>query len=69
MIQKITLTIFFTCLFITAALVLYFVWSEGPPTDTWGQIAGTTFIVGLTSFLTWITESIYRMKVVANKEK
>ncbi|OGG55355.1 hypothetical protein A3D62_02280 [Candidatus Kaiserbacteria bacterium RIFCSPHIGHO2_02_FULL_49_11] len=60
--QIITLAIFFMCLFSCAGLVLFFIWAGGPPGERWMQTAATLFVVGLTFFLVWFTETLYRIR-------
>jgi len=53
--ERIALRIFFTCMPITAVLVLFGIWfgERLQPPEWIFQIAGTAFVLGLASFLTW----------------
>ena len=55
MIQRIALRLFYYMMFPCAALVITFIWAGGPPDPIYGQIVATLFVVGLASFLTWLT--------------
>jgi hypothetical protein len=65
-IQKATLVIFFSCMVITAVLMLVSVWTfmaqadKGP--NPVMQYIFTFFIVGLASFLTWFTTMILEIR-------
>jgi hypothetical protein len=61
--QYITLRIFYVMMVITASLFLYIIWRGGP--DNFGvinKLTFTTFVVGLASFLIWVTAIILEVK-------
>jgi len=65
MFEKITLRIFFFCLVTCASLVLFLIWTGGPdkPDAEWAfKTAGTLFIVGLASFLSWLVTFAYGVR-------
>ena len=50
-------------MFVTAGMFLYMIWRGGP--DSFGiinQLTFTSFVVGLGSFLVWITTVILEIK-------
>jgi len=62
-IQYFALRIFLTLMFVTAGMFLYMIWRGGP--DSFGiinQLTFTSFVVGLGSFLVWITTVILEIK-------
>ena len=66
MIEKISFRIFLSCLFPTALLMIYQIWTVGP--DEAGgpppviQLAFTMFVIGLTAFLIWLSSMLYRIR-------
>lgn len=62
-IQYIALRVFFIATVLCAGLMLSIVWSHGPDTfSIINQIALTSFVVGLFSFLVWIVSIIIEIK-------
>lgn len=62
MIEKITLRIFFVCLFSCASLFLAFLWAGPGGEDPWFfKFVPTFFVIGLASFLTWFVAIAYKI--------
>lgn len=60
-IAYLSLRIFLSCMFLCAALFLYAIWSQPEPAETTMKFVVTVFVVGLASFLTWITTVIQKI--------
>jgi hypothetical protein len=60
--KHVTFPLFLICLFSCAALVLFFIWNDGPPSDVWMQAAATLFVIGLGSFLLWFVATILEIR-------
>ncbi|OHA40992.1 MAG: hypothetical protein A3G59_01825 [Candidatus Taylorbacteria bacterium RIFCSPLOWO2_12_FULL_47_20] len=59
MTKKISLYVFFTCLFACAAIVLYsFVFAAEELPQEWFRAAASLFVIGLTAFLIWFVAEI-----------
>jgi len=57
--EQMTFRIFFVCLIGCAALVLTFIWGNGPSAPIYFKIAATLFVIGLGSFLIWFSMTFY----------
>jgi len=65
--QKATLRIFLSCMVITASLMLIVVWTTMTQPNSGGphpimQYIFTFFIIGLASFLTWLTSMVIEIR-------
>lgn len=62
-IQYYTLRIFLTMMVLCASLMLHMIWRGGPDEfDVINQLTISSFVIGLGSFLIWITTIIIEVK-------
>lgn len=61
-IQKITLGIFLVAMIICVDLALFLIWSPSHEFDIVNRLMVTLFIIGLASFLIWITTIIIEVR-------
>ena len=60
MIERITVRIFFVCMFSCAILFLVFLWFASNDASPWFRLVPTLFVIGLSNFLTWVVCMVYK---------
>ncbi|NCU28239.1 MAG: hypothetical protein EOM85_01035 [Candidatus Moranbacteria bacterium] len=61
-VQKVSLIFFLSCMIVCAGLVIFMVWNKPQDLGVINQITLTSFVVGLASFLTWVTTIVIDIK-------
>jgi len=59
--KKIVYKSFLVNMFLCASLFLAVIWGPKPPVEILPQLVATTFVVGLASFLVWVTKVLWEI--------
>lgn len=57
--ERVSLTIFLTCMLVTASLFIVFLWTE-PSSEIAPKVMATFFVIGFANFLMWLPQVLYR---------
>ncbi len=70
MITRIAFRLFLTCLILCASMVLIAIWlGEDWVVPLYFQVAASTFIVGLASFLVWFSRTLTAILELLRRER